>query len=77
MEGPQEIPEASTILPSNDNKTISMATEIEQLTSNFKGQCKVMEATGKFPKVVKLHPENLDIVFNFKLTGKQIGIFLN
>jgi len=36
-----------------------------------------MEATGKFPKVVKLHPENLDIVFNFKLTGKQIGIFLN
>ena len=44
MEGPQELPEANATLPSNDNKPVPVATEIKQLTSSFKGQCKVMEA---------------------------------
>lgn len=45
-----------------------LSTELVMLSSTFKGQCKVIDTTGKFVKTVKLHPENLDIVFNFKLT---------
>ncbi|XP_045166063.2 leukocyte receptor cluster member 9-like [Mercenaria mercenaria] len=45
-----------------------LAEELAHLISQFKGQCKVINTAGKFAKTVKLHPENLDIVFNFKLT---------
>ena len=46
-----------------------LSAELAHLASEFKGQCKVIDSTGKFVKTVKLHPENLDIVFNFKITG--------
>ncbi|WAR26146.1 LENG9-like protein [Mya arenaria] len=65
MEGPKETSTATI----ESEKTKSMEAEIEDLTSTFQGQCKVLESNGKFQKTVKLHPEHLDIVFNFKLTN--------
>lgn len=47
----------------------TMEEEIDHLRTNFQGQCKVIDMEGKFVKIVKLHPEDLDIVFNFKVTG--------
>lgn len=52
-----------------DKTKQQLADELAHLSSHFKGQCKVIDAAGKFVKTVKLHPDNLDIVFNFKVTG--------
>ncbi|KAH3816270.1 leukocyte receptor cluster member 9-like [Dreissena polymorpha] len=62
--------ETASTQPTHDGvRTFShMEEEISRLSANFKGQCKVIDTNGKFVKTVKLHPEGLDIVCNFKLT---------
>lgn len=56
-----------TIVKETSRDQQEVTDELENLSSKFKGQCKVIDTTGKFVKIVKLHPENLDIVFNFKI----------
>ncbi|KAK3576553.1 hypothetical protein CHS0354_011231 [Potamilus streckersoni] len=48
------------------DKTNPYQEEIDYLKQNFKGQCKVLNWTANYD-TIKLHPEELDIVFNFKL----------
>ena len=50
-------------------RQVSLEEQLRHLTSEFKGQCKVLDGTGRFSKTVKLNPENQDLVINFKLTG--------
>ena len=47
----------------------SLDDEIDKLLTGFKGQCKILEGTGRFKKIVKLNPEGQNIVFNFKFLG--------
>ena len=50
-------------------RQVGLEEQLKHLTSEFKGQCKVLDGTGRFSKTVKLNPENQDLVINFKLTG--------
>ncbi|KAL3857155.1 hypothetical protein ACJMK2_011850 [Sinanodonta woodiana] len=45
--------------------------EIDYLKQHFKGQCKVLNLSANYD-TIKLHPEELDIVFNFKLPKSTI-----
>ena len=56
---------------------ISLDEQLKHLTSDFKGQCKVLDASGRFSKTVKLNPENYDLVINFQLTGKLVFFIFN
>lgn len=51
-------------------RATKMEEELEKLRAEFQGQCKVIDSDGKFSKTIKLHPTDLDIVFNFKVTGE-------
>ena len=52
------------------DRDVSLEAQLEHLSKEFKGQCKVLDGAGRFSKTVKLNPENYDFVINFKITGK-------
>lgn len=74
-ETPEEV-KAST--KKDMNSTANMDEELANLTSNFNGQVRVMEALRKdsYLKTVKINPNQLDIVFSFNLPRKYIHMYL-
>ena len=69
MEGTEE---TSNTSPQKGKDGMNIDEQLKHLTSDFKGQCKVLDGVGRFSKTVKLNPENHDLVINFKLTGKPL-----
>ena len=74
MEGTEE---KSNTPAKETDRDISLDGQLEHLSKEFKGQCKVLSGSGRFSKTVKLNPENYDLVINFKLTGKFNSIYIS
>ena len=69
MDQPSDRTTSMTTPTSTPSHTSTMEEELNHIRTLFDGQCKVIDTEGKFVKTVKLHPTDLDIVFNFKVTG--------
>ena len=65
MAGPEE-----SLSNQNLQDKTSLDDTIDKLIATFRGQCKVLENSGKFKKIIKLNPDGQNIVFNFKIPGK-------